>query len=93
MVTPNKEKALLLLRQTLDNTTSNFRPGQWEAIEELIERRSRLLVLLNNQIKALVATTAERQVFSSCLVTALISRYPKKENPPQLPFKTLRLCL
>ncbi|HEY9800252.1 MAG TPA: RecQ family ATP-dependent DNA helicase [Leptolyngbyaceae cyanobacterium] len=45
MVTPNKEKALLLLRQTLDNTTSNFRPGQWEAIEELIERRSRLLVV------------------------------------------------
>lgn len=45
MVTPNKEKALLLLRQALDNTTSNFRPGQWEAIEELIERRSRLLVV------------------------------------------------
>lgn len=45
MVTPNKEKALLLLRQALDNPTSNFRPGQWEAIEELIERRSRLLVV------------------------------------------------
>ncbi|BAY38675.1 ATP-dependent DNA helicase [Nostoc sp. NIES-2111] len=45
MVTPNKEKALMLLRQALDNPTSNFRPGQWEAIEELIERRSRLLVV------------------------------------------------
>ena len=40
-----KQQALSLLRQALDNSTANFRDGQWEAIEELVERRSRLLVV------------------------------------------------
>ncbi|WP_017747854.1 RecQ family ATP-dependent DNA helicase [Scytonema hofmannii] len=44
-MTKNQEKALLLLRQALDDTTAEFRPGQWEAIEEIVEQRSRLLVV------------------------------------------------
>ncbi|GAB1544053.1 RecQ family ATP-dependent DNA helicase [Scytonema sp. NUACC21] len=53
MATKYKERALLLLRQALDNPTAEFRTGQWEAIEEIVERRnsqgeaktSRLLVV------------------------------------------------
>ncbi|MBD2211706.1 RecQ family ATP-dependent DNA helicase [Nostoc linckia FACHB-104] len=45
MTTELKEKALFLLRQALNNSTADFRAGQWEAIEELIEKRSRLLVI------------------------------------------------
>ncbi len=44
-MTKNQEKALLLLRQALDDATAEFRPGQWEAIEEIVEQRSRLLVV------------------------------------------------
>jgi len=39
------EQGLSLLRQALDNPTANFRDGQWEAIADLIENRSRLLVV------------------------------------------------
>ncbi|HYX16249.1 MAG TPA: hypothetical protein VE944_18145 [Nostoc sp.] len=35
----------MLLRQAFDNSTDDFRPGQWEAIEELLQERSRLLVV------------------------------------------------
>jgi ATP-dependent DNA helicase RecQ len=45
MTTNLRQQALLLLRQALDNPTADFRVGQWEAIEEIIERRSRLLVV------------------------------------------------
>ncbi|MDR9894851.1 RecQ family ATP-dependent DNA helicase [Aetokthonos hydrillicola Thurmond2011] len=45
MVIPARERAVLFLRQALDNPNADFRAGQWEAIEELIERRSRLLVV------------------------------------------------
>jgi len=40
-----KEKALLILRQALNNSTADFRPGQWEAIEDLVLKQSRLLVV------------------------------------------------
>jgi ATP-dependent DNA helicase RecQ len=40
-----RNRALLLLRQALDDPTANFRPGQWEAITELIQNKSRLLVV------------------------------------------------
>ncbi len=39
------EQGLSLLRQALDNPTANFRDGQWETIADLIENRSRLLVV------------------------------------------------
>ncbi|MEH2081510.1 MAG: DEAD/DEAH box helicase family protein [Nostoc sp.] len=45
MTTNLQEQGLLLLRQALDNSTADFRPGQWEAIEELLKVRSRLLVV------------------------------------------------
>lgn len=45
MVASIREQALSLLRQVLNNPTANFRSGQWEAIEELVDRRSRLLVV------------------------------------------------
>lgn len=45
MTTINKEEALLLLRQALDNSKADFRSGQWEAVEELLLNKSRLLVV------------------------------------------------
>lgn len=45
MRTNLQEQGLLLLRQALDNSTADFRPGQWEAIEELLQQNSRLLVV------------------------------------------------
>lgn len=45
MTTPIREKSLSLLRQALDNQNANFRSGQWEAIEEIVLRKSRLLVV------------------------------------------------
>lgn len=35
----------MLLRQALDNSTADFRSGQWKAIEELLQERSHLLVV------------------------------------------------
>jgi ATP-dependent DNA helicase RecQ len=40
-----QKRALELLRQALNNPTSQFHDGQWEAISELVENRSRLLVV------------------------------------------------
>ena len=40
-----KNQALSLLRQAVENPKADFRHAQWEAIEELIVRRSRLLVV------------------------------------------------
>ncbi len=45
MATEISEQALSLLRYCLDNSTADFRAGQWEAIEELVQKRSRLLVV------------------------------------------------
>ena len=45
MTTALRNKALLILRQALDNPTADFRDGQWEAIENLLQERSRLLVV------------------------------------------------
>lgn len=44
MATQLQEQALLLLRQALDNPSADFRTGQWEAIEELLQKRSRFFV-------------------------------------------------
>lgn len=38
-------RALAMLRQALDDPVTAFRDGQWEAIENLVERRARLLVV------------------------------------------------
>ena len=40
-----REKALFLLRQALNNPNADFRDGQWEAIEDLLLNKSRLLVV------------------------------------------------
>ncbi|OCQ99369.1 ATP-dependent DNA helicase RecG [Nostoc sp. MBR 210] len=40
-----KEQTLSFLRQALNKPTANFRPGQWESIQELVEKRSHLLVI------------------------------------------------
>ncbi|MBL1202734.1 MAG: RecQ family ATP-dependent DNA helicase [Nostoc sp. GBBB01] len=45
MTTDLQKQGLLFLRQALDNSTADFRPGQWEAIEELLQQNSRLLVV------------------------------------------------
>ncbi len=40
-----KDKTLTLLRQALNNPAATFHPGQWEAIETLVVKRTRLLVV------------------------------------------------
>ncbi len=40
-----KQHALTLLRQAFGDPAANFREGQWEAIDGLVERRARLLVV------------------------------------------------
>lgn len=45
MVTETKQRALVLLRQALANPAADFRDDQWEAIEALLERGERLLVV------------------------------------------------
>jgi ATP-dependent DNA helicase RecQ len=40
-----KERALQLLRQTLNNPVADFRDGQWESISALVQNKSRLLVI------------------------------------------------
>ncbi|BAY25136.1 ATP-dependent DNA helicase [Calothrix sp. NIES-2100] len=67
MTTELQSKALLLLRQALDNSTADFRPGQWEAIAELIEKRSRLLVVQRTGWgKSLVYFLATRLLRDGC---------------------------
>ena len=39
------QHAQTLLRRALDNPAADFRPGQWEAIETLIRRNARMLVV------------------------------------------------
>ncbi len=41
----NRTEAQNLLRRALDSTTAEFRPGQWEAIDALVNRRQKLLVV------------------------------------------------
>ncbi|MGD1715352.1 RecQ family ATP-dependent DNA helicase [Dapis sp. BLCC M172] len=45
MTNINKQKALFLLRQALNNSSAEFRDGQWEAIEAITQNQSRLLVV------------------------------------------------
>jgi len=45
MIDSLQHQALLFLRQALNNPTANFREGQWEAIANLIQNRSQLLVV------------------------------------------------
>ena len=40
-----KERALELLRRAVGDPRAQFRPGQWEAIQALVEGRKRLLVV------------------------------------------------
>lgn len=40
-----RAQTLTLLRQALQDAEAQFRPGQWEAISALVERRARLLVV------------------------------------------------
>lgn len=40
-----RERALELLRRAVGDPRAQFRPGQWEAIQALVERRERLLVV------------------------------------------------
>ena len=40
-----KNKGRSLLRQALNNPTADFRDGQWEAIDRLLQEKSRLLVV------------------------------------------------
>src|SRR5690554_2057499 len=43
--TMNKENALILLRKSLNDSSAEFRDGQWEAIDSLVNKRKKLLVV------------------------------------------------
>ncbi|MGB5962444.1 MAG: RecQ family ATP-dependent DNA helicase [Coleofasciculaceae cyanobacterium] len=45
MTTELRYRALLLLREALNNPRADFRDGQWDAIADLIQNQSRLLVV------------------------------------------------
>lgn len=45
MTEPLREKSLALLRQSLADPGADFRSGQYEAIETLVQTRERLLVV------------------------------------------------
>lgn len=45
MTTILQAQARKLLQQALNNSSADFRDGQWEAIELLVEQRARLLVV------------------------------------------------
>ena len=40
-----RQEARQLLRRALDNRLADFHPGQWEAIDALVNRREKLLVV------------------------------------------------
>jgi hypothetical protein len=83
METNLQQQALLLLRQALDNSAASFRTGQWEAIQELIEKRSRLLVVQRTgwgkSIVYFLATRLLRNQSAGCTLnltkTAVNGRY------------------
>ena len=41
----NKENGLKLLRKALNNSSAEFRDGQWEAIDSLVNGKKKLLVV------------------------------------------------
>ncbi|MEI8651046.1 hypothetical protein P4S73_29265 [Paraglaciecola sp. Hal342] len=41
----NKEQAQQLLKTSLDNSVAQFRDGQWEAIDALVNHQQKLLVV------------------------------------------------
>jgi ATP-dependent DNA helicase RecQ len=45
MPTTTRDAALIFLRQALQDPNAEFRESQYEAIEELVERRKRVLVI------------------------------------------------
>jgi ATP-dependent DNA helicase RecQ len=69
------KQALLLLRQALNDSTANFRSGQWEAIDKLVNTRARLLVVQRTgwgkSIVYFIATRLLRDNGAGC--TLLIS--------------------
>jgi ATP-dependent DNA helicase RecQ len=69
MTTMLREKALVLLRQTLNNPNADFRDAQWEAIEELLLNKSRLLVVQRTGWgKSLVYFLATRLISSLVMI-------------------------
>jgi len=74
-----KERALQLLRQAVGSPRAQFRPSQWEAIEALVERRERLLVVQRTgwgkSIVYFIATKLLRERGSGCalLISPLLA--------------------
>jgi ATP-dependent DNA helicase RecQ len=82
-----KERALSLLRIALNNSNADFREGQWQAIADLIQNSSRLLVVQRTGWgKSLVyfLTTCilrDRGAGLTLLISPLLA--PIFENPSQ----------
>ncbi|MGO4885348.1 MAG: RecQ family ATP-dependent DNA helicase [Bryobacteraceae bacterium] len=74
-----RDRALQLLRQAVGSPSAQFHPGQWEAIEALVERRERLLVVQRTgwgkSIVYFIATKLLRERGSGCalLVSPLLA--------------------
>ena len=41
----NQPEALILLRRALNNTSVDFRQGQWEAIDSVVNKNKKLLLV------------------------------------------------
>ena len=73
-----KERALQYLRTALGDQNADFRPGQWEAIEALLDRRRLLMVQRTGWGKSMVYFLAtrlqrDREAGLSLLISPLLS--------------------
>ena len=74
-----REQALALLRRAVGDSRAQFRPGQWEAIQALVEGRERLLVVertgWGKSIVYFIATRLLREQGAGCalLISPLLA--------------------
>jgi ATP-dependent DNA helicase RecQ len=79
-----RDRALLLLRQAVGSPRAEFHPGQWEAIEALVQRSERLLVVQRTgwgkSIVYFLATKLLRERGAGCGVSSVGIRISVKAS-------------
>ena len=48
----DKEDALFTLREMLNDQTATFRPGQWEAVDKIVNDQKKVLVVQKSFLKS-----------------------------------------
>ena len=80
----NQSEALLLLRDLLNDPNAVFREGQWEAIDALVNRRERLLLVQRtgwgkSAIYFVATRNAEKSWFR-CYIASVATVSPDAES-------------